>query len=338
MRAFACPTCRRLVIFESARCLHCATELAFDHVTREIVALGGDSEHRCANAQLATCNWLAPSPGALCGACALTRTRPSDDDAEGLEFFASAERAKRRLLLQLHELGLPVDSWEERDGGLVFDLLSSTSERVMTGHADGVIALDLAEADPARRERRRAELGEAYRTVLGHLRHEVGHYYQPIVAPEGSPALDACRARFGDDRADYQQALKEHYDHGPPADWPQNFVSAYATTHPWEDWAETFAHYLHIRDALQTAAAHGVRVDGPDIPTTDRAPLHSDPADGVDENDVRTILRAWLPLTYALNAINRSMGASDLYPFVISATVAAKLALVHELVSRSRRP
>jgi hypothetical protein len=278
------------------------------------------------------CNWRAPGAGTLCAACALTRTRPADGDEEGLVALAAAEAAKRRLLFELAELGLPVQSWCEREGGLVFDFLSSEHEQVMTGHADGVIVLDLAEADAASRERRRAELGEPYRTVLGHLRHEVGHYYQDILAPEGSPERAATRERFGDDRADYQEALQRHYEAGAPDDWRQRFVSAYATMHPWEDWAETFAHYLHIRDALQTAVAHGLRVEGPDIPTADEAPLHADPGDA-PADDIRALLDAWLPLTYALNAINRSMGSSDLYPFVIAPPVQSKLALVHRLVA-----
>jgi hypothetical protein len=335
MRAFACPTCRRLVTFESARCLHCETELVFDADERDVRALR-DGGGRCANELLAVCNWRAPAAGELCAACSLTRTRPADADQEGLVALAAAEAAKRRLLFELVELGLPVDSWREREGGLVFDFLSSAREPVTTGHADGVIVLDLAEADPARRERRRAELGETYRTVLGHLRHEIAHYYQEILAPEGSPERDACRARFGDDRADYGEALDRHYETGAPDDWPERFVSAYATMHPWEDWAETFAHYLHIRDALQTAAAHGLRVEGPAIATTDEAPLHAAPGDGDgDRNgDVRALLEAWLPLTYALNAMSRSMGSTDLYPFVISPPVQDKLALVHRLVTR----
>ena len=334
MRAFACPTCGRLVVFESDRCLNCATELVYDPSERDIAALGPDGQ-RCANEDIAACNWRAPAAGELCAACALTRTRPADEDHDGLEALAAAEAAKRRLLFELAELELPVESWRDRAGGLAFDLLSSDREPVTTGHADGVITLDLAEGDPASRELRRAELGEPYRTVLGHLRHEIGHYYQPILAPEGTPARDVCRARFGDDRAGYQEAMDRHYREGPPAGWPANFVSAYATMHAWEDWAETFAHYLHIRDALQTAAAYGLRVDGPDIPTTDVAPLHADP-DDADEGDAgaQELLDAWLPLTYALNAMNRSMGSSDLYPFVISPPVAGKLALVHRLVRR----
>ena len=199
-------------------------------------------------------------------ACALTRTRPADDDAVGLARFAVAEAAKRRLVFELHELGLATD------GGLRFDFLSSERGPVTTGHADGVVTLDLAEVDPVARERTRTELDEPYRTVLGHLRHEIGHYYQPLLVTDD----ERCRALFGDDRADYGEALERHYASGPPADWAERFVSAYATMHPWEDWAETFAHYLHIRDVLQTAVAYGVTVTGP--VTADSAPLYSYPA------------------------------------------------------------
>jgi hypothetical protein len=321
VRVFACPACQHLVTFESVRCLNCSTELAFDPGPRELVAVPGPAE-RCANEEIAACNWLAPAPGELCASCALTRTRPADDDAEGMAAFPAAEAAKRRLLFALGELGLPSD-------GLTFDLLSSAQEPVTTGHADGVVTLDLAEADAASREQRRTDLDEPYRTVLGHLRHEVGHYYQDVLAPDGSPQREQCRAIFGDDRADYQEAIDRHYATGPPEDWPERFVSAYATMHPWEDWAETFAHYLHIRDALQTAAAHGLRVEGPEIPVADEAPLHADP---VEDGDIRTLLDAWLPLTYALNAMSRSLGSRDVYPFVISPPVQGKLGFIHRLV------
>ena len=321
MRTFACPNCRRLVTFESHVCLHCHTELAFDPEAREIVA----GALRCANEELAACNWLASAPEALCASCARTRTRPADGDPALPLGFPAAEAAKRRLLFALGELGLPVDD------RLTFDLLSSAYGPVTTGHADGVITLDLAEADPAQREQRRTDLDEPYRTVLGHLRHEIGHYYQDLLTPEGSAERESAREIFGDDRFDYQAALGHHYAQGPPEDWPEHFVTAYATMHPWEDWAETFAHYLHIRDALQTATAHGLRVDGPDIAVADEAPLHADPVDGDEE--FRTLLDTWLPLTYALNAMSRSLGVRDLYPFVIARPVQQKLAFVHRLVS-----
>src|SRR5665213_2614168 len=335
MLAFACPTCERLVTFESTACLNCGSKLGYDPATRTIETLhGANSErvfHRCANVGLAACNWLVTAEGELCESCLLTRTRPNDGDADALIGFASAEGAKRRLLFELAQLELPIGSWREREGGLAFDLLSSAGGPVTTGHADGLITLDLDEADPAHRERMRVHLGEPYRTVLGHLRHEVGHYYQPILLGEGTPAQARSRELFGDEREDYKQAMDRYYEQGAPADWEQRFVSAYATMHPWEDWAETFAHYLHIRDTLQTAAAYGVRVDGPSIPTADRAPLHSVPDHAPD--DVRTMLEAWLPMTYALNAISRSMGMPDLYPFVLSREVEAKLAFIHERVS-----
>jgi hypothetical protein len=188
MRAFTCPVCRHLVTFESTQCLQCGTALGFDWEARTLVAGGG-----CANRDLIGCNGLDPG---LCTACALTRTRPPD---EATAQFAVAEAAKRRLVFELLELGLPID------GGLRFDFLSSAHGPVTTGHADGVITLDLAETDPVHREQTRTELDEPYRTVLGHLRHEIGHYYQPILAPEGSPALERCRELMGDDRQDYSR-------------------------------------------------------------------------------------------------------------------------------------
>jgi hypothetical protein len=330
--AFACPVCAHLVTFESVKCLNCSTHLGFDPTTRGMKEAGGDLgpwPPRCSNAEIAACNWLAAVPGELCVSCALTRTRPNDDDPVGLRGFARAETAKRRLLFELTDLHLPIVSWREREGGLAFDLLSSTNEPVSTGHADGLITLDLAETDAARREPMRVKLGEPYRTVLGHFRHEIGHYYQQILVPPGSPQETTMRELFGDEREDYKAALKAHYDSGPPAGWQQAFVSSYATMHPWEDWAETFAHYLHIRDTLQTAAAWGVIVEGPSIPTADQAPLESDPAEG---DSVSTMLQAWIPLTYALNAMSRSMGESDMYPFVLAPAVMRKLRFLGRLI------
>jgi hypothetical protein len=335
MLAFACPVCERLLTFESTSCLHCASQLGFDSRRRAMIAVGRsgsqDPSHRCANARLAACNWLVDVAGQLCASCVLTRTRPNDADTRGLGGFAAAEAAKRRLLFELADLGLPLEGWHEREGGLAFDLLSSEQAAVTTGHADGVITLDLDETDPAHRERMRMRLGEPYRTVLGHMRHEIAHYYQPILVPEGTPAQARCRELFGDDREDYRQAMDRYYhSSGASAGWKQRFVSAYATMHPWEDWAETFAHYLHVRDTLQTASAYGVRVEGPSIKTDDSAPLHSRP-DDVEEG-IATLLEAWIPMTYALNAISRSMGSPDLYPFVLTEEIEAKLAFIDELV------
>ncbi len=198
-----------------------------------------------------------------------------------------------------------------------------------TGHADGVITLDLAESDDDQRERRRVQMGEPYRTLLGHLRHEIGHFYFPLLTGNDA-ALTVARRLFGDEREDYQAALDRHYAQGPPQGWAREHVSAYATMHPSEDWAETFAHVLHLRDTLQTAAAYGVRVDGP----TGRPDLHAEPVDA-GAGGLRAMLDDWLGLTYALNAVNRSLGFDDLYPFVLSPPVIDKLAFVDGLIARS---
>jgi hypothetical protein len=311
MRSFSCPTCRHLVYFENFGCLHCGTELGYSRPDRTLVA----ASTRCANAGLADCNWV-PDDGPLCGCCALTRTRPADDDGAGLAAFARTEAAKRRLVFQLDELGLPTD-------GVVFDLLSSAEQPVTTGHADGVVTIDLAEGDDPHREALRVQLAEPYRTLLGHLRHEIGHWYWTVLV---QPDPEPFRALFGDERADYATALERHYGGSPPSGWEETAVSTYATAHPWEDWAETFAHYLHIRDTLQTAAAFGLAVHGP--VAADEDSLAATPT--ADPKSFDEIIDTWLPLTYALNAVNRSMGKDDLYPFVLSATVLRKLRFVHE--------
>lgn len=326
MRPFGCPTCGQLVFFENTVCLRCQTPLGFDAARGDLVALT-EGQARCANANLAACNWLVPAAaaGALCRSCELTRTRPADGDTAGLAAFADVEQAKRRLVYQLLALRLPVY-------GMWFDLLSSNSEPVTIGHLDGVITIDLAESDDAHRSRVRNALGEPYRTVLGHLRHEVGHVYWSVLI-EQVGRLDEWRARFGDERIDYRAALQQYYEHGARPDWQDHHASAYAASHPWEDWAETFAHYLHIRDAVEAAAAYRVHVDGP---ATGAWPagvdLSASPVANAHDHPFETVLAEWLPLTYALNAINRSMGKDDLYPFVLANEVVDKLAYVHDLV------
>jgi hypothetical protein len=335
MLSFACEHCGNLVFFENTVCLHCQTPQGFVPDFLQLVALEGErvNLHRCANAELAQCNWMVDRVDTLCRSCELTRTRPNDSDAEGLRGFTLAEAAKRRVVFALLELELPgVDPAQLR-----FDLLSSQQEAVTTGHADGVITVDLAESDDARRERRRTELGEPYRTMLGHLRHELGHYFQPLLIIEDAE-WDRCRELFGDERIDYQEALDRHYDQGTPLGWEARHVSAYATMHPWEDWAETFAHYLHIRDTLQTAAEYGVTVHGPRAVTNDGS-LTASPQPETGEGSFAEVLDNWLPLTYALNAVNRSMGRDGLYPFTLASPVIEKLAFLHDRVqaARSRR-
>jgi hypothetical protein len=311
------------VFFENTVCLRCGCALGFDPERGEIAFADPQRHYRCANAELAACNWLVIGAGDLCASCRLTTARPDLADPADAAAFAAAEAAKRRLVFQLLDLRLPlVGKVDDPDLGVAFELLSSRFEKVTTGHSDGVITLDLAEGDDAHREHMRHELGEPYRTLLGHLRHEIGHYYWDVLVGR-TGKHDEFRALFGDERPDYAGALEQHYRDGPPGGWQDHFVSAYATAHPWEDWAETFAHYLHIRDTLQTAAAFGVTVTGPTIAA---------PSEAIADEAFERILDEWFPLTYALNALNRSMGRDDLYPFVLSPTAVAKLGFVHDLV------
>lgn len=314
MRAHTCHNCGQLVFFDDTACLACGTHLAYRPSDRSVVAVGPD-DRRCGQHDEVGCGWLVEDEEELCRSCRLTRTRPPADDQAAMATWAEAERAKRMLLDQSFTLGLDLED-------ATFDLKSGRFEPVVTGHADGVITIDVHEADDVTRTKMREEMGEAYRTVLGHFRHEIGHYLWMTMV-DGTDQLSGFREVFGDDRADYAAALEAHYGH-TPAGWEDEHVSAYATAHPWEDFAETVAHYLHIRDTLETAASFGITVDGAH-PVLDAQPAEA------DGEPIRGIIDEWLPLTYALNAVNRSMGAKPLYPFVLAPTVIAKLGWVHRL-------
>jgi hypothetical protein len=320
MRAFSCGSCGQLVFFDNDTCLRCRSALAFRPSTAEVVLLAPD-DVRCQNHGLIGCSWLVEDGQAQCRSCRLTTTRPPAQDLDATARWADAEAAKRLLVFQAIELGLDLS-------GLVFELKSGRHEQVITGHADGVITIDVDEADDVIRTRMRERMGEAYRTVLGHFRHEVGHYLWMTLVDQAG-LHEGFRAVFGDERADYAHALEVHYANPAPAGWQDAYVSEYATAHPWEDFAETMAHYLHIRDVLQTASSFGLAVDG------DHPVLAADP-DVVEEEppSVRPLIDQWLPLTYALNAVNRSMGAAPLYPFVLAPAVIGKLDWVHRLIER----
>ncbi|WP_257920207.1 zinc-binding metallopeptidase family protein [Amycolatopsis iheyensis] len=325
VRTFTCPKCANLLFFENSACVVCGTDVGFDRGSASM--LRADENRRCANAELAGCNWLAAG-GPLCGCCALTRTRPADEDVD--DTFRVAEAAKRRLLYQLDDLGLPTTPrTDDPEHGLAFDLLSSAEEPVTTGHAGGVITIDLAEGDDGFREGLRAKLAEPYRTMLGHVRHEVGHWYWDVLVA-GDPG--EFRRVFGDERADYQEALATHYASDPGTEWTDTHVSHYAGAHPWEDWAETFAHLLHIRDTVQTAAALGVLVAGTPIAPHPGSPVDAEPED--HPRDVDALMATWVPLSRALNQLNRSMGKDDLYPFALSPAVQAKLRFVDSKLGR----
>ena len=352
MKTFHCNRCGNLVFFENIACERCQATLGFIPALSQIAAFEGDDENgwrslhpdasgelfrRCHNYQVeAVCNWMVPATDAnpLCDACRLTHTIPNLDVPEHRLYWYRLETAKRRLLYTLQGLGLPVISRDDDPAsGLQFDFLANTEPHnpVMTGHDNGRITINIAEADDAHREQTRSQMGEAYRTLLGHFRHEVGHFYfNRLIA--GTRRLEPFRKLFGDEHADYGEALKRHYDQGAPADWQASYISTYATMHPWEDWAETWAHYLHMVDTLDTAVSCGLvlRPDSPQEPTlTDQTP--------VEDASFRSLMNRWFPLTYVLNSLNRSLGAPDSYPFTLSPTVVAKLEFVHRVVDAAAR-
>lgn len=328
MKAYRCRACGNPLYFENSVCVSCGTGLGYARAEREIVPVdargvyvdaAGLIWHVCRNLGLSGCTWLAPLEGGQCFSCDLTRTRPNDTDAAGLANFPLAERAKRHLIAELDALGFPViGKTQDAANGLAFDLLSSTLGKVMIAHSDGIVTIDLAEGDDSHRERVRSQLDEPYRTMLGHFRHEVGHYYewQLVELADDTDLLARARELFGDETADYQASVDRHYSAGPPVDWQLAYISSYATMHPYEDFAETWAHYLHICDTIETAVAYGL------VPA----------ADLVGRARFRDLVtEVWVPLSTALNLVNRSMGKDDLYPFVLAETVLDKLDFVASL-------
>jgi len=336
MRRFTCQNCHQDVFFDNTHCLECGFQLGYEpkgsvmlsSPDGETFAAGATTLYPCANRAVIACNWLTDTPGSLCTACRHNQVIPDLTVAEHATLWSQIEKAKRVLFYSLIAWDLPLETKVEApETGLAFDFLADQQQpdgsvdTHLTGHASGLITINIAEGDDAERERRRLNLGEPYRTLVGHFRHEVGHYFfERLVRPDAD-RLARCRALFGNDELDYAEALKQHYDNGPPADWRAHFITPYASAHPFEDFAETFAHYVHMVDGLETAAAFGVKTD-----TASAAPTP------YRDGTVRELVEAWVPVTVAVNAVNRSMGQPDLYPFVLSDAVHDKLAFVHDLV------
>ncbi len=347
MRLFKCPSCGQMLYFENTRCEQCGHVLGYDSETSCMRALEADGDllrdgtatwRRCANAGYDACNWLVPAdtPAQFCTACQHNHVVPNLSVADNVIRWRALEAAKHRLFYTLMRLRLPLATrTQDPQHGLAFDFLAETSvqPKVMTGHDDGLITIALKEGDDAERERMRSQMGEVYRTPLGHFRHEVGHHYWDILVRD-TDQIEPFRAMFGDERQDYAEALKAHYARPHLPGWQAYFVSAYAVSHPWEDFAETWAHYLHIIDTLEMAASFGVSIH----PKLSRNPaLQAEiDFDPYQEGDMAVILDAWLPLAFAVNSLNRSMGQPDLYPFVLSAKVVEKLGFIHGLVHGRR--
>ena len=303
--------------------------------------IDGQNWISCTKAADLGCNWLVPEEQELdaqrgrCLAHSLIRREPAADDTIAVEKLVSTGIALRRLIYQLIDIGLPVDPFWQKEGGLAFDLLSSYSggNRVVIGHASGVITIDLVESLDAYRESLRVHLGEPYRTMLGHFRHEVGHYYQNVLVethPGAARYLDECREIFGDERADYQDEIARHYKFGAPADWADFYISEYATMHPWEDFAECFAHYLHITGTIDTARESGMVLHADRV----RFSVERDvvPLPSYESASIEQLLEDWKWLALCFNRVNTAMGKNPLYPFTIPAPVVRKLAFVHKVV------
>jgi hypothetical protein len=350
-RIYQCQ-CGRPIFFRNSQCLACGAPLGYEPELGRLGALQagpspdtwklagtrGGLYRRCANLDSpAGCNWLvkvdprANDAASLCQCCRLNRTIPDLSLAENGVLWGRIEIAKRQVISALVSLRLPVESLTENpQKGLAFDLLRSPAQgpRVLTGHAEGIITLNIEEADDATRERVREQMGEPYRTLVGHFRHETGHYYwDRLIA--GADWLYGFRELFGDETADYGQALQRHHQQGPPVDWPSHFVSAYASSHPWEDWAETWAHYLHMVDTLATAQSFRLDKSG-NLFDFERFTMESlyrpqDPQAGT----FLEFLNDWLGLTAAMNELTRSMGQPDFYPFALPRAAVAKLQFIH---------
>lgn len=341
MKIYTCANCNNQLYFENSTCLACKHLVGFEAGKFEMITLDNHPNgyaslnnknelyRFCSNANLGTCNWLIPvsQSSPFCIACGLNRTIPSLPNNNNQEKWQRIEIAKHRLIYSLLRLQLPVKPkiTDTETEGIAFDFIadSSSTERVLTGHDNGIITLNIEEADEGARTRHKLDLGEKYRTLLGHFRHEIGHYYWEVLIRTG-PHLEKFRQLFGDEQKDYSLSLETYYSTETASNWNAHFISPYASSHPWEDWAESWAHYMHMMDTLETTWSLGIGVN----PTNKQAEVYSDPYTTTNFND---IINRWFPLTFAVNNLNRSMGQADFYPFIISTPVIEKLKFIHEV-------
>lgn len=331
-------TCGNTLFFDNSLCLQCQRPVGYDIATNQFRPVEG-AFRLCENGvQHGVCNWLVPAAGGnpLCRACQLTRTIPNLSLPGHLAAWGRMEAEKRRVLYTIARLGLSPLSKTESPFGLAIDFLApDNGQHVVTGHSDGTITMNLLEADDVYRENERRNLREPYRTLIGHFRHEIGHYYWDRFFRHRAHAeaeLAEFRALFGDERADYSAALARHYEQGAPPNWSEQFITAYASAHPWEDWAETWAQYLHIVDAVETSHSFGWSSDAVSIAFTPLAVAElGGKTTGVEAQFLET-LNAWLKISPALNEIATSLGYRNLYPFVLNPTTTRKILFVHSTI------
>jgi len=376
MKVFRC-TCpdRPTLYFENVSCGRCGRLTGFDPERGELrpfeTADGtaptdaettwldedGGAWRLCTNRSLhAVCNWMVPAStagtgAAPCTACRLNHVIPNLAIGGNLELWRALEQAKRRCLFTFLELELPFSGTSspvpplgfrfmaDRTTATHFETPSGAPEPIVTGHEDGIVTINLAEADAIARLRTQLAMQERYRTLLGHFRHETGHYFWNWFARTDAGFLERFRTRFGDERADYAAAVARHYARGAPANWRRGYISAYATLHPWEDWAESWAHYLHIVDTLETWQSLGqeTRLDTAVVRAI-RLPFRMGTDSAASPGDFDAIVSLWIEASVMLNALNRSMGLPDPYPFVLNQPAREKLRFVHEAVLGAGSP
>lgn len=345
MRVFRCESCQAITYLNSSHCVHCQASLGFLAEERTLGAFSlaedgalirygdGSRWRHCANVDNAcACNWLLREDDSNlhCQSCRLTVSLPDQSLSENQQAWRDLEAAKRSWLSNILDLHLPARSRaEDPERGLAFHFLRQidASRPVFTGHDAGDITINAIESDPVQRERSKIDLREPYRTLLGHCRHESGHYYWDLLVKD-SLLIEPFRALFGDERIDYGESMQRHYDQGPPVDWQSAYVSAYATMHPWEDWAETWAHYLHMVDLISTAQSWQLSIGTFDPQRVvdlmpDQVPLSA---------EFIALLQLWAPLTLVANSLNRSLGHADAYPFALPYLALKKMQFVHDVI------
>jgi len=357
LKLFTCTCCSHPVYFENTICLHCQASLGFDPKLRKIISLqshagvvfeklDGDQivtdelYKYCLNKQHSVCNWLIPAKEeeSFCAACQLNQTIPNLNRPDHLEKWQRIEVAKHRLVYALLRFKLPIiPKHKDELRGLAFDFKAQDptplAKRLLTGHKQGLITLNIEEANDVSRMMAQQQMDEVYRTLLGHFRHESGHYYWDLLV-KNSSFHAGFQQLFGDENINYPQALNTHYENRANADWQRNYISSYASSHPWEDWAETWAHYLHMVDALETGFSFGLTLHPRILAASggEQTLLDTDP---YCTDSFNAIMERWIPLTFMMNSLNRSLGLKDSYPFVINEAVKSKMAFIHNIVKKS---
>ncbi|WP_178988557.1 zinc-binding metallopeptidase family protein [Winogradskyella schleiferi] len=349
MKIFQCGNCKSSLFFENYSCDNCgqltgyrASDRMMLSFSPDIATLISDRDHKeykyCKNKEYNVCNWVIEKDDLedYCSACQLNRTIPnlSNANSDNFDNWKNLEVAKHRLIYQLQKIGLSLPSKLQNEDGLCFDFVEKLGNpKIMTGHADGVITILIKEGNSVSREQARKDMTEPYRTLVGHLRHEVGHYFWDRLVRDNPKVLAEFRTIFGNEELDYSQALQTYYKEGAPKDWQKSYISEYATSHAWEDWAETWAHYLHIMDMVETAYFFRLNVK----PKFNNKALTTKVSfDPYTKYNFDVIVRMCVPLSLAVNSINRAMGIPDVYPFVISSVIIEKLRFIHQLLLPKR--